>query len=68
MLAALLRRLSTTGLRRGMGGSRVWFVVGVVAAGVRVLRHLARDDEEILYRTAIRAGDVFEVVSRPRPR
>lgn len=63
---ALLRRLSFHGIRRGLGGSRTWLVVGIVAAGTRALRRLARDDEEILYRTAVRAGDVFEVVTRPR--
>ena len=66
MFSTLLRRLSVTGLRRGMGGSRPWLIVGVLAAGTRALRRLARDDEEILYRTAIRPGDVFEVVTRPR--
>ena len=65
MFAAVLRRLSLTGLRRGIGGSRAWLIVGILAAGTRALRHLARDDEEVLYRTAIRAGDVFEVVTRP---
>ncbi len=66
MFARLLRRLSVTGLRRGIGGSRAWLIVGLVAAGTRALRRLARDDEEILYRTVIRPGDVFEVVTRPR--
>ena len=66
MLAALLRRLSTTGLRRGMSGSRAWLIVGIMAAGTRLLRRIAKDDEEVLYRTAIKPGDVFEVVTRPR--
>lgn len=66
MYASLLRRLTSNGLRRGMSGSTPWLVVGVVAAGLRLLARIARDDEEVLYRTAIKAGDVFEVVTRPK--
>jgi hypothetical protein len=66
MFAALLRRLTGTGIRRGMSGSRVWLVVGVVSGGVRILRRLARDEEEVLYRTAIKPGDTFEIIARRR--
>jgi hypothetical protein len=65
MLGALLRRLTSAGFRRGMSGSRAWLVVGIVAGGARLLRRVARSDEEVLYRTAIKPGDVFEVVSKP---
>ena len=61
-----LRRLSTAGFRRGMSGSRGWLIVGIVIGGVRMLRRMARADEEILYRAAIRPGDVFEVITKPR--
>jgi hypothetical protein len=64
--ASLLRRLTSNGLRKGMSGSTPWLVVGIVAAGLRLLARIARDDEEVLYRTAIKAGDVFEVVTRPK--
>jgi hypothetical protein len=66
MFEALLRRLTRTGIRRGMSGSRGWLVLGVVSGGVRILRHLARDEEEVLYRTAIKPGDTFEIVARHR--
>jgi hypothetical protein len=65
-LTPFLRRTSYIGVRRGMSGSRVWMVIGVVAAGFRVLRWIARNDEDILYRTQIKPGDVFEVITRPR--
>ena len=61
MFEALLRRLTRTGIRRGMSGSRGWLVLGVVSGGVRILRHLARDEEEVLYRTAFKPGDTFEI-------
>jgi hypothetical protein len=63
---ALLRRLTSNGLRKGMSGSTPWMVVGIVAGGLRLLHHIARDDEEIVYRTVVQAGDVFEVVARPK--
>ena len=65
MLGILLRRLTTSGTRRGLSGSRTWMIVAIVAGGWRALRYLARSDDEVLYRTAIKAGDVFEIVTRP---
>jgi len=64
--ASFLRRLTSRGLREGMSGSTPWLIVGMVAGGLRLLRRLARDEEDVVYRTAIKAGDVFEVVTRPK--
>jgi hypothetical protein len=64
--ASLLRRLTRKGLRNGMSGSTPWLIVGIVAGGLRLLARLARDDEEVLYRTAIKAGDAFEIIARPK--
>ena len=47
-----------------MSGSTPWLIVGIVAGGLRLLRRIARDDEEVLYRTAVKAGDTFEIVTR----
>jgi hypothetical protein len=58
--------LTRRGFRNGMSGSTPWLLVGMAAGGLRLLRRLARDEDEVLYRTAIKAGDVFEVVARPR--
>jgi hypothetical protein len=66
--ASILRRLTITGLRRGMGGSRGWLYLGITAVGLRAIRRMAMPDDEVLYRTAIRAGDVFEIVTRKRPK
>jgi hypothetical protein len=65
-LTPFLRRTSYIGVRRGMSGSRVWMVIGVVAAGLRVLRWVANNDQDILYRTQIKPGDLFEVITKPR--
>jgi hypothetical protein len=65
--AALLRRLTTSGFRRGLTGSTPWLVIGILATGIRILRRLSIADEEVLYRTAVKAGDVFEIVTRTPP-
>ncbi len=67
-METLLRRLTRTGFRRGMAGSRGWMLVGVAVGGVRVLRRLARQEEEVLYRTEVKPGDRFELAVRPPPR
>jgi hypothetical protein len=64
MLASLLSRLTTTGWRRGQSGSRTWLVVAAVAGGLRFIRYVTRDREEILYRTRVVAGDRFEIITR----
>jgi len=64
MIEAVLRKLTRTGMRRGMGGSRAWTVVFIVVTGVRALRRLARPQEEVLVRTRLRPGERFVVTSR----
>ena len=64
MYIALLRRLTATGFRRGTTGSTPWLMIAVVAVGARVLRRLAIPEQEVLYRTAVKPGDVFEIVTR----
>lgn len=66
LFAALLRRLTASGLRRGLSGSTPWLIVGVLATGVRVLRRLSIPEQEVLYRTAVKPGDVFEIVTRSK--
>ncbi len=64
MFEALMRQITRTGIRRGMTGSRGWLILGVMTGGVRILRRLAHDDEDVLYRTAIKPGDTFEIITR----
>ena len=68
MFESLLRRLTTTGWKRGRAGSRGWLVVATLAGGVRLLRRVTRDREEVLYRTKVVAGDQFEITTRPGPK
>lgn len=53
----------TTGMRRGFAGSRVWLIIAIVAGGARALSKLATRDPEILYRTVVQPGEVFEIVT-----
>jgi hypothetical protein len=64
MVEMLLRRCTTMGIRKGLGGSRPWLAAGIVAIGIRVLRRLANPPEEVLYRTEVKPGDVFEITPR----
>jgi len=64
MLDAVLRQLTTTGWRRGRAGSRTWILVASVAGGVRLLRRVTRNQTEVLYRTRVRPGERFEIVTR----
>jgi hypothetical protein len=61
---SLLRRLTTTGWRRGRTGSRTWIIVAAVAGGIRFLRYVARDQQDILFRTRVVEGDQFEITTR----
>jgi hypothetical protein len=60
-----LRRLTSLGFRRGMRGSRPWMITGMIAIGLRGLRRMANPPPEVLYRTAVKPGDTFEIVARP---
>jgi hypothetical protein len=64
MLEVVLRRLTVTGWRRGRAGSRSWLVVASVAGGIRLLRRVTRSQPEVLYRTRVRSGEQFEIVTR----
>jgi hypothetical protein len=64
MIEQLLRRVVTTGFRRGATGSRTWLVIAAVAGGLRLLRYVSRGGEEVLYRTLVLEGDRFEIITR----
>ena len=66
MYASLLRRLTAEGFRKGLAGSNPWLIAGVVVAGLPAHGAHRADDEAVLYRTAVKAGDVFEVITRAK--
>jgi hypothetical protein len=64
MFEQLLSRLATTGFRRSRSGSRVWLIVATVAGGLRLLRYISRNGDDVLYRTQVVPGDTFEIITR----
>jgi hypothetical protein len=64
MFDVLLRRLTMTGWRRGRAGSRTWLLVASFAGGFRLLRYVTRNQQDVLYRTRVRPGERFEIVTR----
>jgi hypothetical protein len=65
MLNVILWRVTWTGLRRGLGGSRPWMIVAILAVGVRSLRRIAHSEPEVLYRTKVKPGDIFVLGAKP---
>jgi len=59
MWLGFLRRLTDRSLRRGLGGSRLWMVVAILAIGARTIRRISHSEPEVLYRTRIRSGDII---------
>lgn len=68
MFESLLRRVWTTSWRRGRAGSRAWMVVAAAAGGIRLVRYVARDREDVLYRTRVVDGDQFEIIATSPPK
>jgi hypothetical protein len=65
----LLRRLQSTGLRRGFNeGSRVWMVVGVSATLLRLAGRVLENPPELVYRTELEPGETLEINTRRRRR
>lgn len=59
MYLGALRRITDHSLRRGLGGSRTWMIVGILAIGLRALYRIAHSEPEVLYRTRVQPGDIF---------
>lgn len=64
-MEAILRRLASMGLRRGLKGSRAWLALGIAVAGARMLRRLARPRPEVVYRTTLQPGEGLEIRGLP---
>jgi hypothetical protein len=66
-MEGFLRRVSTIGFRRGVGGNRGWLYVAMAAFGLRLLRNLASSEPEILYRTRVAPGERFVITTKAPP-
>ena len=62
----MLKNLVRIGFARGIGGSRAWLTVGVVAGGLRMLKKLATREADVVYREELHPGQSVVIQHFPR--
>jgi hypothetical protein len=62
----MLKSLVRVGFARGIGGSRGWLAVGVVAGGLRMLRKMAKREPDVVYCEELRPGQSMTIQHFPR--
>jgi hypothetical protein len=62
----MLKNLVRIGFARGIGGSRAWLTVGVVAGGLRMLRKMAKREADVVYLEELRPGQSMVIQRFPR--
>jgi hypothetical protein len=62
----MLKSLVRIGFARGLGGSRGWLALGVVAGGLRMLRRLATREEDVVYLEKLLPGQSLVIQHIPR--
>ena len=62
----MLKNLVRIGFARGIGGSRAWLTVGVVAGGLRMLRKMAKREADVVYCEELRPGQSMVIQHFPR--
>ena len=62
----MLKSLVRIGFARGIGGSRAWLTLGVVAGGLRILKKMATRDADVVYLEELRPGQSMVIQHFPR--
>ena len=62
----MLKTLVRIGFARGIGGSRGWLAVGVVAGGLRMLRKMAKREADVVYLEDLHPGQSVVIQHFPR--
>ena len=62
----MLKTLVRVGFARGIGGSRGWLALGVTAGGLRLLRRLAKREEDVVYLEKLLPGESLVIQHFPR--
>lgn len=62
----MLKNLVRIGFARGIGGSRAWLTVGVVAGGLRLLRKMAKREADVVYCEELHPGQSLVIQHFPR--
>jgi hypothetical protein len=62
----MLKTLVRIGFARGIGGSRGWLALGVVAGGLRMLRRMAKREPDVVYLEELHPGQSMVIQHFPR--
>ena len=62
----MLKNLVRIGFARGIGGSRAWLTVGVVAGGLRLLRRMAKREADVVYLEELHPGQSLVIEHFPK--
>ena len=62
----MLKSIVRIGFARGIGGSRGWLAVGVVAGGLRMLRKMAKREPDVVYLEELHPGQSVVIQHFPR--
>ena len=62
----MLKSIARIGFARGIGGSRGWLAVGVVAGGLRMLRRMAKREPDVVYLEELHPGQSVVIQHFPR--
>jgi len=62
----MLKTLVRLGFARGIGGSRAWLTLGVVAGGLQLLRRMAKREPEVVYLEELHPGQTVSIRHFPR--
>jgi hypothetical protein len=62
----MLKTLVRIGFARGIGGSRGWLTLGVVAGGLQLLRRMAKREPDVVYSEELYPGQSVVIQHFPR--
>jgi len=57
----MLKTLVRIGFARGVGGSRGWLTLGVVAGGLQLLRRMAKREADVVYLEELHPGQTVSI-------
>lgn len=62
----MLKSLVRIGFARGIGGSRGWLALGVIAGALRMLRRMTRREPDVVYLEELHPGQSVVIQHFPR--
>ena len=62
----MLKTLRRIGLARGIGGSRGWLAIGIVAGGLQMVRKAIKREPDVVYCEELHPGQSVVIQHFPR--